>query len=262
MSTERAAAPAGAGGAGGGAAAAGPAGEGGGGEGGERGGAAAPAPAVAAAPEAAAAAAPPPGQAGPRGRGGAVQAERLEQAIGVPEGVDVRFGKGMLHVRGRLGSASKDFRRIPVAIEVAGDGRTVRARAAGPRKRDYAILNTACSVIRNLVAGVQEGYTVKMKVVFAHFPITVKVDGRTVLVENFQGERSARRARIVGRGTRVEPKGEDVVITGPVLTDVTQTAANLQQNTRVKKKDHRVFLDGIYVYEKRAGIGAGGGAEA
>lgn len=192
-----------------------------------------------------------------RGRG-SVPAERLEQAIGVPEGVDVEFGKGRLRVRGRLGSASMDFRRIPVSIEVAGDGRTVRARAAGPRKRYYAILNTACSVIRNLVAGVQDGYTVKMKVVFAHFPITVRVDGRTILVENFQGERSARRARIVGRDTRVEPRGEDVVITGPVLTDVTQTAANLQQNTRVKKKDHRVFLDGIYVYEKRAGIDGGG----
>lgn len=188
-------------------------------------------------------------------------AERLEQAIGVPEGVDVAFGKGRLRVKGRLGSASMDFRRIPVSIEVAGDGRTVRARAAGPRKRYYAILNTACSVIRNLVAGVQDGYTVKMKVVFAHFPITVRVDGRTILVENFQGERSARRARIVGRDTRVEPKGEDVVITGPVLTDVTQTAANLQQNTRVKKKDHRVFLDGIYVYEKRAGIDGGGKGE-
>lgn len=192
-----------------------------------------------------------------RGRG-SVPAERLEQAIGVPEGVDVEFGKGRLRVRGRLGSTSMDFRRIPVSIEVAGDGRIVRARAAGPRKRYYAILNTACSVIRNLVAGVQDGYTVKMKVVFAHFPITVRVDGRTILVENFQGERSARRARIVGRDTRVEPRGEDVVITGPVLTDVTQTAANLQQNTRVKKKDHRVFLDGIYVYEKRAGIDGGG----
>ena len=201
------------------------------------------------------------GGGGGRG-GGRIPPEKLEQAVAVPDGVDLRFGKGVVHVRGRLGATTRDFRRIPVAIDVAGDGRSVRVRAAGSRKRDYSILNTACSIMRNLVAGVQDGYTVRMKVVFAHFPITVKVDGPYILVENFQGERSARRARIVGRDTRVEPMGEDVVITGPVLTDVTQTAANLQQNTRVKKKDHRVFLDGIYVYEKRAGIGGAGGAGA
>lgn len=192
--------------------------------------------------------------ASPRRGGGSIPAERLEQVIEVPDGVELRFAKGTMRVRGRLGDAVKDFRRIPVAIEVSGDGRTVVARAVGRRKRDYSILNTACSIIRNLVGGVQEGYTVRMKVVYAHFPITVRVDGGEILVENFQGERSARRARIVGRGTRVDPQGEDVVITGPVLTDVTQTAANLQQHTRVKNKDHRVFLDGIYAYEKRAGM--------
>lgn len=193
-------------------------------------------------------------------RRGSIPAERLVQVIDVPDGVELRFAKGTMRVSGRLGAATKDFRKIPVAIEVSGDGRKVTARAAGRRKRDYSILNTACSIIRNLVGGVQEGYTVKMKVVYAHFPITVRVDGDAILVENFQGERSARRARIVGRGTKVDPQGEDVVITGPVLTDVAQTAANLQQNTRVKNKDHRVFLDGIYVYEKRAGMDGGGAA--
>lgn len=197
----------------------------------------------------------PAGGASPRRGGGSIPAERLEQVIKVPDGVELRFAKGTMRVKGRLGDAVKDFRRIPVAIEVSGDGRTVTAKATGRRKRDYSVLNTACSIIRNLVGGVQEGYTVRMKVVYAHFPITVRVDGGEILVENFQGERSARRARIVGRGTKVDPQGEDVVITGPVLTDVAQTAANLQQHTRVKNKDHRVFLDGIYVYEKRAGMG-------
>lgn len=201
-----------------------------------------------------------PAAAAPPRRRGSIPAERLVQVIDVPDGVELRFAKGTMRVSGRLGAATKDFRKIPVAIEVSGDGRKVTARAAGRRKRDYSILNTACSIIRNLVGGVQEGYTVKMKVVYAHFPITVRVDGDAILVENFQGERSARRARIVGRGTKVDPQGEDVVITGPVLTDVAQTAANLQQNTRVKNKDHRVFLDGIYVYEKRAGMDGGGAA--
>ena len=39
-----------------------------------------------------------------------------------------------------------------------------------------------------------------------------------------------------------------------VLTDVTQTVAEIELKTKVKNKDHRVFLDGIYKYTKSKGI--------
>ena len=92
-----------------------------------------------------------------------------------------------------------------------------------------------------------------MKIVYSHFPITVKVEGKKVLIENFQGERAYRVSKI-WHDTKVTPKGDDVIITGHVLTDVTQTAAEIELNSRVKNKDHRVFLDGIYKYSKVVGI--------
>ncbi len=67
--------------------------------------------------------------------------------------------------------------------------------------------------------------------------------------KTFKENVQARVSRIFG-DTKVVPKGDDVVITGPVLTDVSQTAGALQQNTKVKNKDHRVFLDGLYLFEK------------
>ena len=114
-------------------------------------------------------------------------------------------------------------------------------------------MNTARSIIKNILEGVIEGYTIKMKIVFSHFPINVKVDGKKVLIENFQGERAARVTKIWGE-TKVVPKGDDVIITGHVLTDVSQTAAEIENGSRVKNKDHRVFLDGIYKFEKKKGI--------
>ena len=83
--------------------------------------------------------------------------------------------------------------------------------------------------------------------------ITVKVEGKKILIENFQGETAPRISMIRG-DTKVDVKGDDVIITGPVLTDVSQTAANVQQKSKVKNKDHRVFLDGIYRYSKSKGI--------
>ncbi|MBA4452665.1 MAG: 50S ribosomal protein L6 [Nitrosopumilus sp.] len=177
--------------------------------------------------------------------------KQFQETIDIPEGINITVDKHMLGFQGPLGKTFKSFRKIPIDVEVA-DGK-VTLKALGKRKRDYSILHTARSLIRNICEGLTEGYTIKMKVVYAHFPITVKVDGKTILIENFQGERAPRKTFIVGN-TKVIPKGEDVVLTGEVWTDVTQTAANIELKTKVKNKDHRVFLDGIYIYEKKKGI--------
>jgi len=179
------------------------------------------------------------------------QIEIHETTIPVPDKVKVTLTKRMLHVEGQLGKTRKDFKKIPVDLSV--DGKNVVLKSVGTRKHDYAIFNTAQSIIKSLIEGVQNGYTFKMKIVYAHFPITIKIKDGNILVENFQGERAPRVSKIRG-DTKVVTKGDDVILTGPVLTDVSQTAASLQQNTKVKNKDHRVFLDGIYLFEKTSGI--------
>ena len=179
------------------------------------------------------------------------QVEKFTAEVEIPEGVTVSLKKNMLQVKGPLGKTFKSFRKIPVKIQV--EEKKVILNAMGTRKKDHAILNTARSIIRNLCEGITQGYTIKMRIVYAHFPVTVKVEKNIVIIENFQGERAPRTAKIV-KDTKVVPKGDVVTLTGPVLTDVTQTAANIEQHTKVKNKDHRVFLDGIYIETETKGI--------
>jgi len=179
------------------------------------------------------------------------QLEKFEEIVEIPQKVTVTQKKNMIHVEGPLGKTYKNFKKIPVTIEVKD--KTILVKAQGTRKRDYAILHTASSILKTLCEGVVEGYTTKMKIVYAHFPITVKTKDDQVLVENFQGERAPRTATIRGK-TKVVSKGDDLILTGPVLTDVSQTAAEIELKTKVKGKDHRVFLDGIYIYSKSKGI--------
>jgi large subunit ribosomal protein L6 len=179
------------------------------------------------------------------------QAEIFETTFEVPQKVKVTLHKHMLLVEGPLGKVYKNFKKIPVEMSV-NEGK-VSIKAINSRKKYYAIANTALSLIRNLCDGVINGYTIKMKIVYAHFPITVKTKDKQVLVENFQGERAPRVAKIHG-ATKVVSKGDDITITGPVLNDVTQTAAEIEAVTKVKNKDHRVFLDGVYQYHKAKGI--------
>ena len=179
------------------------------------------------------------------------QIDKSVTEIQIPDSVKVNLKGSMLHVQGPLGHVYKNFKKIPVVIEV--NDNKILLKQTGERKKHYAILNTAKSIIQTLCSGVIDGFTIKMKVVYSHFPITVKVEGKKILIENFQGERAPRICIIRG-DTTVIAKGDDVIISGPVLTDVSQTAANVQQNSKVKNKDHRVFLDGIYRYSESKGI--------
>ena len=178
------------------------------------------------------------------------QLEKSVTEIQIPDGVQVNLKGSMLHVQGPIGSVYKSFKKIPVVIEI-NDNKII-LKQTGERKKHRAILNTAKSIIQTLCTGVVDGFTIKMKIVYSHFPITVKTEGKKILIENFQGERAPRVSMIKGN-TKVDVKGDDIIITGPVLTDVSQTAANVQLKSKVKNKDHRVFLDGIYRYSKSKG---------
>jgi len=166
------------------------------------------------------------------------------------EGVSASVDGRMLSVKGPLGTVKKNFHNIHVNVGV-GSGK-IQVTSFSGKKKDVVSSNTVSSIIRNMVTGVTRGYLYKMKVVFAHFPVTVKVKGDTVVVENFMGERSARVTKIIG-DCKVSVDGDDIIIKGVSLEDVGQTSANLEQATKVKRKDQRIFLDGVYVYEKKIG---------
>jgi len=171
----------------------------------------------------------------------------ISRTVQVPEGVTINLEGKKVTVKGARGTLKRDFSFIPISINA--EGNTVRVWAEWPRKKEAALIGTIHSHIQNMISGVQKGFTYKIKIVFSHFPISVKVQGQTVLIENFTGERRARRAKILG-DVKVKVEAEDVVVQGLNLEDVSQTAANIEQVTKVKRKDPRIFLDGLYVYER------------
>ena len=175
----------------------------------------------------------------------------ISRIIQVPDGVDVSLAGRKVTVKGDKGTLTRDFSYVPISIDASG--KTVRVWAEWPRKKEASLVGTIYSHIQNMISGVQKGFSCKLKIVFSHFPISVKVQDKSVLIENFTGERRARKAKIVGE-VQVKVQTEDVVVQGLNLEDVTQTAANIEQATKVKRKDPRVFLDGIFVYERSEGM--------
>ena len=174
----------------------------------------------------------------------------ISKTIQVPDGVEVNVERRKVTVKGAKGTLTRDFSYVPISLE--GDGKTVRVWAEWPRKKEASLVGTIYSHIQNMITGVQKGFSYKLKIVFSHFPMSVKVQDKAVLIENFTGERRARKVKIIG-DVQVKVQSEDVIVEGINLEDVSQTAANIEQATKVKKKDPRVFLDGIYVYERNEG---------
>jgi len=175
----------------------------------------------------------------------------ISKTIQVPDDVDLNLDGRKITVKGEKGTLMRDFSFAPISIEA--DGKSVRVWAEWPRKKEAALVGTIYSHIQNMISGVKKGFTYKLKIVFSHFPISVKVQDKNLLIENFTGERRARRVKIIG-DVQVKIESEDIIVQGINLEDVSQTAANIEQATKVKKKDPRVFLDGIYVYEQNEGM--------
>ena len=172
--------------------------------------------------------------------------QEIKAEVEAPASVTLTKAGNVIIVKGKLGTVKKDFTKLPATISIEGNKTTIKPY--GVRKRDLAVTNTARSLITNMIKGVESGHTYKLKIIFAHFPISVKVKGSEVHVENFFGERSPRVSQIKGDATKVIVAGEDVVVQGPSLEDVSQTAANIELSTRIKDKDHLVFLDVLYIY--------------
>lgn len=166
----------------------------------------------------------------------------------LPSEVSITKQENLITTKGSFGSVQKDFTKMPAIIDLQENKITIKSR--GNRKKDFALVNTLQSVINNMIKGSSQGFTYRLKIVFAHFPISIKIKGKDIVVENFFGERSPRTSKIIGNDTKVSVEGEDIIVKGPNIENVSQTAANLELATRIKNKDSRVFLDGVYIYSK------------
>ncbi|MBU7019163.1 MAG: 50S ribosomal protein L6 [Theionarchaea archaeon] len=171
--------------------------------------------------------------------------EKIE--ITVPDGVKVEIEGKRVTVTGEKGTTRRSF-RVP-SVDITGTGEGVEVSTPSKRKKDVAVLGTVRSRITNMIHGVQHGYEYKLKIYYAHFPMSVTVEGDRVKIDNFLGERYPRYAPIT-EGTTVDIQGDTVTVTGVDKERVGQTAANLEQATRIIRKDPRVFQDGIYLFER------------
>jgi large subunit ribosomal protein L6 len=174
-------------------------------------------------------------------------------AIQIPDDVSAEVDHLELTVEGPNGSVTRRLWFPDVTVRVEDDSVVIESDAEDAETT--ATIGTFESHVENMIHGVTEGWEYEMEVFYAHFPMQVTVDDGEIVIENFLGERAPRRTPVHG-DTEVEIDGEEIVLSGPDKEAVGQTAADIEQLTRVTDKDTRWFQDGVYITQKPQAGGA------
>lgn len=174
-------------------------------------------------------------------------AKELKKTVPIPDGVSVTYEGYVFSASGKKGNNQRFIWYPGIMIEATDLEVTVDAVSS--RKKQKAMVGTLASHINNMMKGVSDGFEYRMKVVYSHFPMQIKVEGKKLVIGNFLGEKSPRVANILGE-TKIKTSADEVIVTGINKEDVGQTAANIEQKTKIKRFDPRVFQDGIYIVEK------------
>ncbi|KAF8205078.1 ribosomal protein L6, alpha-beta domain-containing protein [Pholiota molesta] len=180
-----------------------------------------------------------------------LKTEELE----IPAGVEISVKSRVIAVTGPRGTLTKNVRHVDMDIRVVKGKTTVVTLAVwqGGRKH-VACLRTIRSLINNMVTGVTKGFRYKMRTVYAHFPINciIQENGTAVEIRNFLGEKTVRHVNMLSGVEVSESKAQkdELILEGNDIDMVSQSAASIQGICRVRNKDIRKFLDGIYVSDK------------
>ncbi|CAH8547047.1 unnamed protein product [Schistosoma curassoni] len=178
---------------------------------------------------------------------------KSSETVNVPPGIKVKAIKRVVYVKGPRGSLKRDFGHLSLDIKVFSK-KVVVTKYFGNRK-ELAAVRTVCSHIGNMIKGVTSGYRYKLKSVYAHFPINMipSNDGSKLEIRNFLGEK-ANKLVPMEPGVKISATGvkDEIQVEGNDIEKVAKCAALIQQSCKVRHKDIRKFLDGIYVSGKEA----------
>ena len=179
--------------------------------------------------------------------------DHISHSIALPEGASASIDGDVITVSKDGQSLSREFRHHKVEVRAVNGDLEVFVNL--PRRSDKAIAGTWAAHLRNMTHGIDEGFEYRLKAVFSHFPMSLKVDGKQMIINNLFGEKVPRVAKLPWSPAEVEVRVEnktDVVVRGADREKVGQTAANIERACRIKKRDRRVFQDGIYLVSKGA----------
>lgn len=176
--------------------------------------------------------------------------QEINEMVKIPEGITCEYTEGILKCS--KSSTSLELKLDIPKIEVSVRDGQIMIHSKKANRVQRKTVNSVIAHIKNIFAGLDEKFTYKLEAVNVHFPMTLKVEGDTLVINNFLGEKVPRTAKIL-ENVDVEIKGQQIIISSHYKSLAGQTAANFEKATKVGNRDRRIFQDGIYITSKPGG---------
>ena len=130
--------------------------------------------------------------------------DMISHSINIPEGVTATIAGHAVTLAKDGKSLTREFRHPRVEVRDSSDGIEVFCNL--PRRKEKALAGTWAAHLNNMARGVDSGFKYKLKAVYSHFPMTIKVQGNEMTITNLFGEKVPRVAPLPWSPAEVEVK--------------------------------------------------------
>jgi len=169
----------------------------------------------------------------------------LEEII-IPEGIEAKIEDNIL----KLKKGEDELKRVlNKKINIKIENNKIILEVKKTTKKEKKIFWTLYAHIKNMIKGLEEGFKYKLQIVSVHFPITASIENNEIIIKNFLGEKKERKEKIIPN-VNIDINKDIIEISSKFIESAGQMAANLEKLTKIRKKDRRIFQDGIYITEK------------
>ena len=121
-------------------------------------------------------------------------------------------------------------------------------------KKEKACISSTKKHLNNMIVGVTKGFTTVMKYGYKFFPMSVGVRNNNLEIEKFAGRLyKTKIAPIEGVKLSMNPNeiAKEIEVSGIDAECVGKTCSMINQSCKYRNVDKRIFIDGIFMFEKR-----------
>jgi large subunit ribosomal protein L6 len=173
--------------------------------------------------------------------------KEMLETVDIPEGVSIDIKGTSVSCKKSGAELSRNF--VIPSITIGLDGNKIVIRAKKGNKNDWKKIKSTVAHIKNLINGVDKKFIYHLEACNVHFPMTLKLDKSSLVINNFLGEKVPRSAKILPN-VDIDIKGTKITLSSHDKGAAGQTAANIEKATKIRYRDRRIFQDGIFITSK------------
>lgn len=174
-------------------------------------------------------------------------AKKLIEEVGFPGEISAKIeGNFLIIGKGNENLQRKLNQNVKIKIH---DNKIIFESETAKNKKK--ILGALVAHVKNMIKGLDEKFKYQLQAANVHFPMNVSVDKEKneLVVKNFLGEKKDRRIKLIP-GVEIRVIKDIIEIESSDIEKAGQCAANIEKGTKVKKRDRRIFQDGIFITKK------------